>query len=84
MAPPTPQLTPSADGLDDRIVEPLERGQVLAPLLLDPAHHVRVLGQAVLALVEPPRRQDLDVGAVAGGVLLAGSLGPDLLHLLES
>src|SRR5215475_13787550 len=51
----------SADGLDDRVVESCERGEVLRALLLDPRDHGVVFIQAALPLVELAWLQDLGV-----------------------
>src|ERR1044071_6616376 len=51
----------SADGLDDRLVQAGERGQVLPALPLHPLHHGVVLGRAVLPGVQSAGLEDFRV-----------------------
>src|SRR5205807_5635358 len=66
------RVCPRSDGGEDLLAEPREPGQEVAPLLLEPLHHGGILVAASLALVEPPRLEDL-------GVVDAGERAGDLV-----
>jgi hypothetical protein len=77
---PAARLRWMGDRLEDRGVQPVERGEVLAALPLHLPGHAGVVGGPAGALIQPAELQDLDVvnARHRGGDLVAegGILGP--------